>query len=223
MATAVLEKNLTKQAKTETKTFLHVGCGQKFKNRTTTGFNSDLWREVRLDIVESVKPDIVSNMLDMKAVESGTMDGLFSSHNIEHLYPHEVVKALSEFRRVLKPDGFAIITCPDLQSVCELVAEDKLIEAAYESPAGPVAPIDIIYGHRKSLEEGHLYMAHKTGFTKKSLAKSLAQAGFNSFAITSRKSPCFDLWACATVQKMPNENILLIARQHFPVRGKSIN
>ena len=50
-----------------------------------------------------------------------------SPHNIEHLYPHEVSLALAEFRRVLKPEGL-FDPCPDLQSVCNLVAEDKLTD-----------------------------------------------------------------------------------------------
>ncbi len=39
--------------------------------------------------------------------------------------------ALKEFARVLLPEGFAVITCPDLKSVCALVADDKLTDAAY--------------------------------------------------------------------------------------------
>jgi predicted SAM-dependent methyltransferase len=38
------------------------------------------------------------------------MDALYSSHNIEHVFAHEVVPTLKEFRRVLKPDGFVVIT-----------------------------------------------------------------------------------------------------------------
>jgi predicted SAM-dependent methyltransferase len=88
------------------KTFLHVGCGPKHKNQTTRAFASDTWQELRLDIDPAVKPDIVGTMLDMSAVASESVDALFSSHNIEHLYPHEVSMALQEFLRVLKPDGF---------------------------------------------------------------------------------------------------------------------
>jgi predicted SAM-dependent methyltransferase len=43
----------------------------------------------------------------MKAVASESVDAIFSSHNIEHLYPHEVPVALAEFIRVLKPGLFA--------------------------------------------------------------------------------------------------------------------
>lgn len=87
----------------------------------------------------------------MADVASESVEALFSSHNIEHLYPHEVPVALAEFKRVLKADGFVVITCPDLQSICALVAEDKLTEAAYVSPAGPIAPIDMLYGLRSSM------------------------------------------------------------------------
>jgi len=120
------------------KSFLHVGCGPKHKDQTTIGFNTDEWQEIRFDIDESVQPDLVGTMTDMSSVESESVDALFSSHNIEHLYPHEVPVALKEFSRVLKSDGFVVITCPDLQSVCKLVAEDKLTDAAYVSPAGPI-------------------------------------------------------------------------------------
>jgi predicted SAM-dependent methyltransferase len=150
------------------KTFLHVGCGPKRKEQTTAGFAD--WSELRFDIDESVQPDLVGTMTDMSSVSSESVDAVFSSHNIEHLYPHEVPVALSEFLRVLKPDGFAVITCPDLQAVCALVAEDKLTEPAYTSPAGPITPLDILYGHRPPMARGNLYMAHRCGFTEKVLS-----------------------------------------------------
>ena len=125
-------------------TFLHVGCGPKRKDQTTRAFNSPDWNELRLDIDPSVQPDIIGTMTDMSALADASVDAIFSSHNIEHLYPHEVPLALAEFKRVLKADGFVVITCPDLQSVCALVAQDKLLEPAYTAPAGPIAPLDIL-------------------------------------------------------------------------------
>ena len=162
------------------KTFLHVGCGPKRKEHTTAGFAD--WNELRFDIDESVHPDLVGTMTDMSSVSSESVDAVFSSHNIEHLYPHEVPFALSEFLRVLKPDGFAVITCPDLQAVCTLVAEDKLTEPAYTSPAGPITPLDILYGHRPPMARGNLYMAHRCGFTEKVLLGTLQTSGFKRVA-----------------------------------------
>lgn len=71
--------------------FLHVGCGPKYKKQTTKGFNVIDWAERRLDIDASVNPDVVGTMTDMSAVLSGSMKAIFSSHNIERLYPHEII------------------------------------------------------------------------------------------------------------------------------------
>ena len=202
--------------------FLHVGCGSKHKDRTTPGFNRPEWNEVRLDVDPAVAPHITASMLDMSALESGSMDALFSSHNIEHLYPHEVPQALAEFKRVLKPEGWAVITCPDLQSVAELIAHDKLEEAAYVSPAGPIAPLDILYGHRTSLARGNLYMAHRTGFTLKTLIGALQNAGFSSVAGMRRKGPEFDLWIVASPTNCGQDKLERMAGEHFPRSSKAV-
>ena len=195
------------------KTFLHVGCGPKRKDRTTKALAT--WNELRFDIDESVEPDLVGTMTDMSSVSSESVDGVFSSHNIEHLYPHEVPVALAEFLRVLKPGGLAVITCPDLQSVCALVAEDKLLEPAYTSPAGPIAPLDILYGLRPALAQGNLYMAHRCGFTQKVLRGTLQASGFKSVATMSRGYPYFDLWAVASKDALSEEQMKALATEHI--------
>lgn len=197
------------------KTFLHVGCGPKHKDRTTRGFNTSNWKELRFDIDEAVQPDLVGTMTDMSSVASGSVDAVFSSHNIEHLYPHDVPVALAEFLRVLKPDGFAVITCPDLQSVCALIAEDKLTEPAYTSPAGPIAPLDILYGHRPAMARGNLYMAHRCGFTQKVLTGTLQAAGFAAVAAKRRGHPYYDLWALGTASALPEPALRELAQAHF--------
>jgi predicted SAM-dependent methyltransferase len=194
---------------------LHVGCGPKSKAHTTRGFNSDSWSEIRLDIDPGVAPDVTGTMTDMTAVDSGSVDAVFSAHNIEHLYPHEVPQALSEFLRVLSDDGFAVITCPDLKSVCALIADDKLTDAAYVAPVGPIAPLDILYGHRAAMARGNLYMAHRCGFTQKVLTATLFAAGFRSIATACRPSS-FDLWAVATKRERDQTELQQLAAAHFP-------
>jgi predicted SAM-dependent methyltransferase len=160
------------------KKLLHVGPGHAHIENTTAGFNNGQWQELRLDIDPSVQPDIIGTMTDMSLVKDQSVDAIFSSHNIEHLYPHEVPTALAEFNRVLASDGFCVITCPDLKSVCALVAQDQLTETAYESPAGPIAAIDMLYGHRNYMAAGNLFMAHRCGFTEKVLRGTLNACGF---------------------------------------------
>ena len=146
-----------------TPVFLHVGCGPKHIDHTP--FASQSWREIRLDIDPAVKPDVIGTMTDMKALDDASVDAVFSSHNIEHLYPHEVPIALAEFYRVLKPGGFVLLTCPDLQSVCARVANDQLTDAAYQSGIGPL-PLDILLPSC-SMKAGNLYMAHRCGLLRR--------------------------------------------------------
>ena len=58
---------------------------------------------------------------------------------------------------MLRPDGFVLLTCPDLQSVCARVANDQLTDAAYQSGMGPITPLDILYGHRGAMKASNLY------------------------------------------------------------------
>jgi SAM-dependent methyltransferase len=178
------------------KTFLHVGCGPQTQADIQQGFHTNEWHEVRFDIDPNVKPDIVGAMTDLSLIATGSMDALYSSHNIEHVFAHEVPIALQEFHRVLKPEGFVVITCPDIQAVCEAVAQDKLLEPLYVSASGPIAPIDILYGHRASVARGNPHMAHKCGFTYSTLMRAFLDAGFASI-IGARRPAAFDLWLMA--------------------------
>jgi SAM-dependent methyltransferase len=149
-------------------------------------------------------------MLDMAAVESESFDAIYSSHNIEHLYPHQVVPALKEFYRVLKPEGFVVITCPDLKAVCKVVAEGNLNGAAYYYPGGEISAHEILYGLGPELNRGNLYMAHHCGFTLGTLFDRLADAGFMSYAGHEH-----DPFAMTVVARKPmvaqNENLAFAA------------
>lgn len=193
------------QASSGAKQLLHVGCGAPDPKKLPAFFRSADWREVRLDINPDCKPDIIASMTSMPQVASGAYAAIFSSHNIEHLYPHEVAVALREFHRVLAPDGFAYVTVPDLQQVAELVAQGKLDDTAYVSPAGPIAPHDMLYGHRAELASGNLFMAHRTGFTEKTLANALLGVGFAQVSV--RRDGRYALWAIAFRQTQSEEQL----------------
>jgi len=199
------------------KTVLHVGPGHRQSGaKLPSGFQGGDWKEIRIDIDPGNAPDIVGSMLDMAAVETGSVDALYSAHNIEHVYAHEVPVVLAEFLRVLKSSGVAVITCPDLQTVCALVAENKLTDAAYNSPAGPITPLDILYGHTKAVAAGHHFMAHKTGFTEKSLTQALQSAGFQSIA-SKRRASGLDLWMLASKEPLAEPEIRSFASKIFPI------
>lgn len=194
-AGAKLEPAAVPAPEVSRKIVLHVGCGGADRRAMPGHFQGRGWREIRFDINPDVLPDVVGTMLDMSSIANASVDAVYSSHNLEHLHPHEVPMALREFRRVLRQDGIVVLTCPDLQSICALVAADKLDDTAYVSPAGPIAPLDMLYGHRRSMEMGNAYMAHNTGFTATTLERAFLECGFGKCVV--RRGGSFDLWAIA--------------------------
>ena len=195
------------------KTLLHVGCGHQ-NISDLKGFNNDHWKEIRFDIDENFNPDIVGTMTDMKSVETASVDALYSAYNIDHIYPHQVPIALREFHRVLKEDGIVVIKCPDIQGVCEAVVQDKLLEPLYDSPGGPISPIDILFGNRKAIAEGNEYMAKKGGFTYSVLNGALYEAGFKA-RYGGRSQKGWELTLVAFKQEKSQEEIEKIASPFF--------
>ena len=199
------------------KTFLHVGCGPKYKSQIK-GFNNDNWKEIRFDIDKNANPNIEGTLTDMSLVETGSMDAVYSAHNIDHIYPHEVRIALKEFYRVLKDEGIVVITCPYLQSICEAVVNDKLLEPLYESEEGhPISPIDILFGWRIPIAQGNEYMAHKGGFTYSALNSSFFEAGFKArYGGRVQEGGEYNLFLVAFKEEVPEEEIKKIAIPFFP-------
>jgi SAM-dependent methyltransferase len=175
------------------RTVLHVGCGRYKPQKLHATFREPGWREIRLDIDPEAQPDIVTSMVSMPMVPTASVDAVWSAHNLEHLFAHEVPRALAEFLRVLKPGGFALITLPDLQAISQLIADDKLDEPAYTSAAGPVTPLDMLYGYRPYIALGNVFMAHRTGFTAKTLGNALIAAGFAKVHLA--RDAGYALWA----------------------------
>ncbi len=191
---------LRREATVIKKKVLHVGCGPPNPKKLFHKFRGDEWQEVRLDINPAMNPDIVSDMTDMSQAPSNCFDAVWSSHNLEHLYAHQVVLALNEFYRVLAPGGFVLITLPDIQSVAQEVAKGNLDTPLYRSPAGPISAIDILWGLRTAISDGNEFMAHKTGFTGESLKTSLLDASFTQ-PIIEREN--YNLWAFAVKPEEP--------------------
>lgn len=162
------------------KKLLHIGCGPKRLKHLPPYFHQG-WEEIRLDIDTAVNPDIVASIADMSGVESAAYDGVWSSHNIEHLFHHEAIELLKQLKRVVKADGWAIITCPDIQSAMKHAVEHGLDHPLYQSGMGPISPRDILFGHQASVRNGNEYMGHKNGFDLQSMADIFRQSGFKRF------------------------------------------
>lgn len=144
----------------EAPTVLFVGAGHD------TGEQWAGYQITRLDIDPATSPDVVASMTDMGAI--GPFDAVYCSHALEHLYPHEVPIALSEFHRVLKPGGRAIVLVPDLEGV---PATDDVL------PGSNLCGLHLFYGDAALIPE-HPYMAHHCGFVASTLQAAMEAAGF---------------------------------------------
>lgn len=139
------------------------------------------WDQRLLDIDPRRGVDVVCDARELLTLAPGQFDAVYCSHNLEHYYRHEVPRVLAGFRHVLKADGFAEVRVPDLPAVFRKALEDgiDLADVLYESPAGPIEVIDVLYGWSREIEEsGNDFYAHKTGFSRKSLGEALLASGF---------------------------------------------
>lgn len=176
-----------------TKVVLHVGCGPRDHVSLHESFRGPEWHEVRLDVDPGVKPDVVASVTDMSPVPDRSVDAVYSHHNIEHVFAHEVPLVLREFLRVLRPRGEVLIATPDLQGIAEAIAAGRLETTLYRAEAGDISALDVVYGLRSDIADGREYMAHRTGFTLRTLARKLSQAGFAEVQVARQES--YALWA----------------------------
>ncbi|WP_183238530.1 methyltransferase domain-containing protein [Bradyrhizobium sp. CIR18] len=187
------------------KRLLNAGSGPGTAQRIARMIVDDGWEETRFDIDPDVKPDVLGSILELSgAFAPQSFDAVWSSHVLEHLYAHEVYPTLRQFHQVLKPDGFALIMSPDVESVAQFIVEHGIAAIAYHSPAGPIRPLDMLYGHSHAIEEGRVYMAHRTGFTAERLGNLLLMAGFPTVSVRTQN---FEVCALALMPGADGEGI----------------
>ena len=179
------------------KTWLHVTCGRQQPDAPP--FDTAVWREVPVHLAPQAK-------VNLGTIGSGSVDAVYAVHNLQLLPMDQISMALGEFRRVLKPEGFLVFACPDLQSICAAVAGDRPDQPAYLSADGPVTPLDLLFGGG----------AHRTGFTQATLNAALCAAGFAGVQ-GLRREKLFDLWVVAGTSSLSEEQRAALAQRFFPM------
>jgi hypothetical protein len=175
---------------------LNVGGGSK---RIPIPTHYDGWQQLLLDVDARVAPDIVCDARTLVSRPPAEFDAVYCSHNLEHYYAHDGLTVLRGFRHVLKEQGFVEIRVPDLDCVMRYAVTHNLglDDVLYQSPAGPISVIDVIYGFRREIEQSGLdFFAHKTGFSPASLRNTLERAGFE-FVFVFPRSDAFEVRALA--------------------------
>ena len=152
---------------------LNAGSGEKQVCDRIAFFKD--WKELTLDLYDE-RADINCDITTLDKVPNDSVDCVWASHVIEHLYWHELPKTFENFSRVLKPNGFAIIVVPDLGAIADRIKEN-LMDPVVEFNG--LTTLDFIYGGRYYHERDGIGQLHKTGFTSKSMSQLLNNFGIN--------------------------------------------
>jgi len=133
--------------------------------------------DVQLDISKSKLP-----------FEDSSVDAIYTSHTLEHVFPDTLDFILSEFYRVLKPEGRLRIVVPDIDlAIRAYLDNDVEFLKNHRAPSVPdVTPALPIYylmswWFSYTLEKnGTRLLHHLTGFNKESIEIYLKRNRFTS-------------------------------------------
>ena len=133
---------------------LHLGCGTK---PIAGMINADLHNEAA---------DRQLDAADLHEFTAASVDLIEHHHLMEHFSFAQVQKAFQEWARVLKPGGFLVMTCPDLNQVIRKWRRANTDEQREKT-------LQMIYGSQE-----HEGMFHKSGYDLRRVTQLLTQHGF---------------------------------------------
>jgi hypothetical protein len=142
------------------------------------------WDVVWLDLNPSLQPDLLMDARDLGTLEPEQFDAVFSSHCLEHIYPHDLRALLHGAWHALKENGFMDVVVPNTRLALQRMVEDNLDldSFLYHSAGGPICVRDTLWGYARYQEFSHhpeLHI-HKNGFSKRTLANLLMAAEFST-------------------------------------------
>ena len=76
-----------------------------------------------VDVVKTGNVHHQADVRDLSFLESEAADELYSAHTVEHFSYTEIERVLTEWNRVLKPEGKITIKMPDLDFLCRAYVE----------------------------------------------------------------------------------------------------
>ena len=152
---------------------LHLGCG-----------DNNIKNFINTDTINRVGEYHVNICLKLP-FKNDSLEVIYSSHLVEHIYRKEFIKHIKECLRVLKPGGKVIIPTPGLKELVTIMysysPDKKLLTDSFQQYFN-----DKITG--SSMMNGcmHLLFGHKYLYDADELRQILTEAGFKN--ITKRKN-----------------------------------
>jgi predicted O-linked N-acetylglucosamine transferase (SPINDLY family) len=185
------------------KTFLQFNPGGSAASETLPLFKTAAWR-----MTEGGDIPHIGNY------RGKTVNAIFLNQYLPCCFAHDVQKTLQRCLATLDDDGFLIATCPDLVTIAQHILSHGLTKPSYISEAGPITPLDMIFGHGQTIHDGQTALAHHTGFTQESLVAHLGEAGFKSVRALTRPEQ-FEVIAVATKRQTDDHAFTELLRQIF--------
>lgn len=131
---------------------LHLGCGKRF----IPGF-------VHIDAVNFDHIDHVASIDNLSFFQDNSVDLIYTCHVLEHFKRRDINKVLTEWKRVLKPNGTLRVSVPDFKALCNVYTKTTNLDLLI----GP------LFGR-----QDYLYNIHYNVFDVHSLSRDLLAAGF---------------------------------------------
>jgi SAM-dependent methyltransferase len=135
---------------------LNVGCGYDKR----PGF-------LNVDLQAFHEPDLVADATCMPMLPSGYFDEIVAQDVLQHLERHKTDDALTEWARLLAPEGTLHARVPSLLHLLEMLGAPANLEAEAARNI-----VHLIYGTQAYTGDYHL-----AGFTATMLERHLAEAG----------------------------------------------
>jgi len=185
---------------------LHIGCGLPGKAIMHKAYMGKDWQTIRIDNFTDAKPDIKTDLHNLKPLDSNKYNAIWLPHALSRLEAHQLSKAFMEYYRVLKIGGKVEILQYDNQSLAEYMAEGRL-EGTVKLNNVDTPIIDLVYGNRDAIKQGYEHLKTRTAFNCATLGKRLVEAKFSDIIV---KRDGLYLHASATKLAKPNGKVQVL-------------
>jgi predicted SAM-dependent methyltransferase len=177
---------------------LNIGGGPKNVSMPQFYKGHDL---VFLDIDPTWEPDIEADIRDLGTLPAGEYDGVYGSHILEHVAPHELAIVLAGALHVLKDGGFVDFRVPDVGAVVQAMAQNggDLYTHLYSTPLYKFTARDVLWGYAAFVRDYGDCQCHRNGFTETTMRQALHEAGFRSVYAAAQH---FEVRAIAGVNRL---------------------
>ncbi|MBT7899652.1 MAG: methyltransferase domain-containing protein [Candidatus Marinimicrobia bacterium] len=176
---------------------INLGCGKNY----IPGF-------VHVDLDEHPHIDHRSNVKDLSFFENNSAELIYSSHTLEYFDRKEVVDVLSEWYRVLKPEGVLRIAVPDFEAIVKVYKKYNDLDHQ-----GILGPLYGFWPYKSTCDKIDTFY-HKTTYDFNSLKKLLFTSGFSDvkrYAWENTIHKDYDDFSQAYIPHMAKENGILIS------------